>query len=651
MSQITPLEGVDNSSRLLRTSIYLRTSLQAGKGAVQDLMDCVVPIVSDSIESLPAGQIITKDLQNMILSRFSFKMPTFTIEHVLGRLAQKEKITYDKDQKAYFHQGKTPVLDIEQVADSDEKISSLEDKFSDYALHRYRMDAPPFFSNWSDVLVYFLHPDSISTSKSVHSVKGTLISDFDDIIRKVTSNFILSCEKSSDRSSFETILEVYGGILLGDFLQNVQSTGNRMAFKSLTILYDTTIMLRLLGCSGHELRSATVEMHRDLQSLGCTTEYLSNNETELANILDTIIGRYDSHQLIYGETGDALENGTVQIGEIRSLQIGYPEALAALNVFESKYNFQNTRTANYFQIDEVKFQDILAGDKDTYYGQQNRISDAQSLAVTMRLRQKSNSFDLANSKYVFITANSHLARCARRFIREELRKSPQYVPPMLTHSQISTAAWISNESKLQDSSITRELLANCMSAQQLSKDWVDGFVDMLKESDVSDSNHTLVHAVRSIARDESLGNPTILRKLNPNEMIQRARLAEEQRTAEQEEAYKKRLGEIAVESDAAAREEERELLARKNEQKAEIIARRTVRLGEVLLIIPCVYILIKGIGNFDVNDFATWLQPFLFVLVTVAAVLDLFQFQPIGRMTAPIRIRLQKVFHRMLYED
>ena len=543
------------------------------------------------------------------------------------------------------------MLDIAQVANSEEKISSLEAKFSEFALQSYQMESPPFFPNWSDVLVYFLHPDSVGTSKSVQDVKGTLISDFDDIIRKVTSSFILSCEKSSDRVASETILEVYGGILLGDFLQNVQSTGNRAAFKSLTIIYDTTIMLRLLGCSGRELLSATMEMHRDLQSLGCKTEYLSNNETELATILDTIIGRYDSHQLIYGETGDALEKGTIQIGTIRSLQIGYPEALAEVNVFESKYNFQNTKTANYFQIDEVRFQEMLAGDKDTFYGQQNRISDAQSLAVTMRLRQKSNSFDLSNAKYVFVTANSHLARSARRFIREELHKSPQYVPPMLTHSQISTAAWISNETKLQDSAISRELLANCMYAQQLSKDWVDGFIGMLKGSDVNDANHTLIHAVRSIARDDSLGNPTILRKLNPNEIIRRARLAEEERVAEQERIHKNRLEEIAVESDTTARAEERERLAERNEQKAEGMARVVVRLLEVLFIILCIYIFVLGFGSFDADDFTTWLQPFGFVLVTAVAVLDLFQFQPVRRISDPLRKRLQKFFYRNLYEN
>lgn len=422
MSSITPLEGVDNSSRVLRTSIYLRTSLEKSGGEVQDLLDCVIPIVSDSIDQLPAGQIVPKDLGQAVFDRFSFKMPTFTVEHVLGRLAQTGKVTYNKDQKAYFHEGGSGILNGAEEATTSEKISHLETRISRYAKETFGISEPLFFPNWSDVIVYFLHPDSISAPRSITKLKGALISDFDDIIRKVVSDFILHCESENDQETFDVFVDIYGGILLGDFLQNIQSTGNPDSFKSLTVLYDTTVLLRLLGCSGPELRAATMEMHRDLQSLGCKTEYLSNNETELCNILDTIVGRYDSHQLIFGETGEALAKGKdgIQIGVLRELNTGYPEALAAQNIFSSKYSFQNTGTANYHQIDEVKFQDLLSSGKTNYYGEQNRISDAQSLAVVMRLRQSSNSHDLGTSKYVFVTANSHLARSARFFVRQEL---------------------------------------------------------------------------------------------------------------------------------------------------------------------------------------------------------------------------------------
>ncbi|MBL3704606.1 hypothetical protein GI582_18065 [Sulfitobacter sp. BDSS02] len=653
MSTITPLEGVDSSSRVLRTSIYLRTSLEKSDGKIQDLLDCVVPIVGDSLSQLPTGQIILNDLGQAIFERFSFKMPTFTIEHVLGRLAQIGKVTYDKDQKAYFKEGGGSISNGAEEATTIEKIRHLERSISEYAEETFNINEPPFFPNWSDVIVYFLHPDSISASKSIKKIKGTLISDFDDIIRKIVSNFILFCQSEEKQNTYEVLVEIYGGILLGDFLQNIQSTGNPESFRSLTVLYDTTVLLRLLGCSGPELWAATMEMHRDLQSLGCKTEYLSNNETELCNILDTIINRYDSHQLIFGETGEALSKGKegVQIGVLRELNTGYPEALAALNIFSSKYSFQNTKTANYHQIDEVKFQDILAGDKDNYYGEQNRISDAQSLAVVMRLRQSSKSHDLGTSKYVFVTANAHLARSARFFVRNELGHTPQYVPPILTHSQMSTAAWISSETRLQDSAISRELLANCMSAQQVSKEWVDGFIEILKKAEIAEEDHTIIHAVRSIARDESLGNPTILRKLNPNEMLTRAKAAEEKRLADLAKQHKSELQRQAENSAKSAREDERRRIAKEIERHSERLANAVVRVLEIVLVIPFTIILILGLGNFDPISYKTWLQPFAFVVLTSVAVLDLFQFQPIRRLTNPLRRVLTRLIGRILSSE
>jgi len=337
------------------------------------------------------------------------------------------------------------------------------------------------------------------------------------------------------------------------------------------------------------------------------------------------------------------------ISVLRALNTGYPEALAEINIFSSKYSFKNTGTANYHQIDEVKFEELLAGDKNSFYGEQNRISDAQSLAVVMRLRHSSRSHDLGNSKCVFVTANSHLARCARAFVRQELSYPTQYVPPILTHSQMSTAAWISSEVRLQDSAISRELLANCMSAQQLSKEWVDGFVDVLKKAEVPEEDYTIIQAVRSIARDESLGNPTILRKLNPNEMLTRAKAAEEERAESLNEQHQKELSLRAKESETLAREEERRLFAEQTEARSERMADTLVRGLELVLMILCAYVLILGFGKIDPNDYSTWFQPVGFIVVSVVAVLDLFQFQPVRRLTDPLRRKLKNFLHLRLY--
>ena len=648
---LTPLEGIDSSSRLLRTSIYLRNSLQQSDGSVQDLLDCVVPIVSDSITQLPTGQIVLSDLQTVVRDRFSFKMPTFSLEHVLGRLATNGRITYERDQRAYYHSEDTSAQRLEEEESSTDKISYLEREMAEYAEKTFGIKETLYFSTWADILVYFLHPDAIKASMSVANIKGALVADFDDALRKIASNFILHCEARHDRRLFNIIIEVYGGILLGDFLQNIQSAGNTAAFKKLTVFYDTSILLRLLGCSGSELRNANLEMHQDLKSLGCKTEFLQHNENEVANILDTIVGRYDSHVPIFGETGEALIDHTsgVNIGILRGLKDAYPEELAALNVFPSKYTFQNTSAQNYYQIDELKFEQMLENESTKGYREQNRQNDAQSLAVVLRLRQGAASNDLANSKFVLVTSNSHFARTARKFVRMELGFTSRYVPPVLTHAQMSTAAWISNETKVIDSLISRELVANCMSAQQLSKEWVDGFVEIMKDASLPEGDNTILHAVRAIARDSSLGNPTILKRLNPNEMIKQAKLAEEERAEELRTSLEKDFSQRITESETRVRKDEREAIAQSIQVRSERLANNIVRVVEVLLLVVFVYVLVLGIGAFEYENYRTWFQPGAFVLVTIIAALDVIGFKPVKGLTSPMRNFLTRAVFRYLY--
>lgn len=651
MPSLSPLEGIDSSSRLLRTSIYLKNSLNQSEGEVKDLLDCVVPIVGASVELLPSGQIVIPDLQEIIKRRYSFSMPAFAVEHILSRLAQTGKVTYEKDQKSYYHAGVVSNVELKDEEQAEQKTSYIENEISNFSKTHLGINEPPLFSNWADILVYFMHPDSRDLTKLINDIKGSLISDVEQVLRRISSSFILDCERRSDQKAYKIIIEMYGGILLSDFLQNVQSTGSPDSYKSLTVFYDTSILLRLLGCSGPALRNANMEMHRDLQSLGCKTEYLQHNENEVITILDTVVGRYDAGQPIFGETGDALLDNFsgVNIGTLRALQNEYPEALARLGIFPSKYTFQNTKTQNFFQIDEMKFEQMLGGETSRGYSEQNRVHDTQSLAVVMRLRQNSRSNDLSSSRFVFVTSNTHFSRTARKYVRTDLGFTSRYVPPVLTHSQMSTAAWLSTESKLIDSHISAELLANCMSAQKLSKDWVEAFNELLDKASINEEDKTFLYAVRSVARDESLGNPTILRKLNATEMLKLAKLAEAERAEELRSQYELSLANQLADSTRKAREELQTTLDHRNENTAQKLADNLMRTVELILVVPATYVLVTGLGNFQPDAPGTWFQPIAFVVITTLAALDLLQFQPVNRLTRPVRQRLAKYILRTFY--
>jgi hypothetical protein len=89
---------------------------------------------------------------------------------------------------------------------------------------------------------------------------------------------------------------IFTGVLIEDFIDNIQIISAPDTFAKLSIYYDTTVLLKLLGTSGRLLQSATMEMHRALQDLGCKTYYFDFGEVETSNVLEALITAYDMGQ-------------------------------------------------------------------------------------------------------------------------------------------------------------------------------------------------------------------------------------------------------------------------------------------------------------------------------------------------------------------
>ena len=188
-----------------------------------------------------------------------------------------------------------------------------------------------------------------------------------------------------------------------------------------------------------------------------------------------------------------------------------------------------------------------------------------------------------------------------------------------------------------------------MSAQQLTKEWVDGFIELMKDASVDGEDNTIAHAVRAIARDESLGNPTLLKKLNPTEILVRAQAAEEERRQALQTQLKQEKDALAEETAQRTRLEERADFDSVKLQRSDFLASKIVKFLELAVALICVVILVLGWGAVDPSRPITWLQSVLFVLVTAVACLDLFQFRPVARLTEPLRLKLSGLLYRLLY--
>ncbi len=322
------------------------------------------------------------------------------------------------------------------------------------------------------------------------------------------------------------------GVLVEEFISSVSEVGVVNKSAPVTIFYDMSVLLRVLGCSGQLQETAALELNRYLQDLGFDTYYFAGNEAEVVGILDTIVYVKDTGRELEGETADAIASGEITLSQIRMLQLAFPERLAALNIFPAEEFERRVFENAAYQIDERGFSEFLkqkAMERGVPYREQNRVNDANYLGSIMRLRKRTQTKDLARCGFIFVTSNRFLAQSSREFLLKQKVLQPQHCPPILSVGQIATIAWLMKEHVLAPEKAGRELLANCFAAFQPNQEWfryfregIEKVGNNLDEYVKEPKNAIILQAARRIAQEESFGSSAIMRELNMVEILNRA---------------------------------------------------------------------------------------------------------------------------------
>lgn len=362
--------------------------------------------------------------------------------------------------------------------------------------------------------------------------------------------------EARDPHTFADITKVFTGVLIEDFISNIQEVGSPDSYKGLAVFYDTAVLLRLLGTSGLLLQTATLEMHTTLQALGCNTYYFDQTATEVQSILDTIAAAYSRGQEIFGETADAIHHREISIGQIRDLTGTFQTRLGALNVFPFEYNYRARKNEDYFQISESDLAEALKSGalvKDRGYSGTNAANDAGVVALVIRLRRGRPARNIGSSHFILISKNSLLQRVSREFVQNHTdHYDSSSVPPVLTMGQVTTAAWIAATKTLEEHKVSKELLAACYAAVQPSEAWADEFARVMEKFTeenpefVADRANAMLflNTARNVARDESLNQPLVLKKINVAELFRKAAEAEDEASKRADEERAAQLAQL-----------------------------------------------------------------------------------------------------------
>lgn len=667
IDELFELKGAKREARAYAFlwAAFRRTEISANP--VRDALDCLIPFVAPYTNKIAGKQVTAEGIQTYLKEHFGFDIPQYAIDQLIKALAKQGFVAYRPQVRVHFavpHESKFDVVKSEIETEFDDITSDL----AAYAKAvGFAIETPPSGS-WGHALIAFLRVRTDKSAASIVRIKGALVDPSSAEIAVVAA-FIRKLHTESPEH-FEKIVHIFMGVLIEDFISSVTEIGTISLDKPVTVFYDTAVLLRQLGCSGKSLKAATNELTRYLQDLGMQIRYFSGNETEVSNILNTIVYVKDSGGELEGETAAAIADGEITTTTLRMLQNSFPEQLARFNIFPAGALESNAAAAARFQINEAGFSDHLATQarrSGRAYGAQNRANDAGFLASIMRLRRGNRARDLAECGFVFVTPNTFLTYVARRFLIEERMLGHSDFPPIMSLSQIATIAWLMKDQTIPPEKAGRELLANCFAAVRPDAEWFKYFREgieqavsgSLEEYSSNGVNALTIQAARRIAQDESFGSSAIVRQLNMAEILSRAeaeqkRMIEEQeeqrasdrRRAEEEKAVimqqadQTRAQELeqarsrersAVET--AVAEAKAEILAQLAEEKkrtAHLYAQRVVTALKISLLLALVAVVADAfyIQNEEAHSSgALWILSGILALMSIVAFADLFKFR------------------------
>ena len=673
---------IERSDRAIRAYAYLTASFRV-QNNVNDVLDCIVPFVSAVALKDVTKPISATDLAEA-LTAYGLKIPVYAVSQLLPRLARRGLLEWNAVANAFLPVAQAINKEVKEV-DLSHVFISLESRIAVFA-ENYGMNSVPFSSSWGDALIHFLRSDKMQSSLKLVRHREAIVTDASDVETFIIARFIQNC-RDHDLDTFKQISQVYTGALIEDFIGNVQTLGITANFRSLSIFYDTPVLLRLLGTSGDLLRTATLEMHSNLKDLGCNLYYLDVNRSEASNILETIVLAATNGHEIFGETAEAIYEGDTSIADIKDLIGTFETRLAQLNVFPFEYDYAARKGEDSFQIGENYFVEALmsaAARRDRGYKRENAEKDATALAIVLRLRKGRASRDIASSRFLFVSRNSLLQKSARKFAIEHTEDYDESsTPAILTLGQITVAGWLATASALEPHKVSQELLALCYGAVKPSATWAEEFARATDEFSAEDKtvieqradSILILNATREAARDESLNEAAILRKVNVAEKFRIAKLAADQaeadrqseldqvhqsygleisakvaaREAELRQEAALELQRATLDASQRGRHEYLETLTDRNTLRAEKWARQIVNFLQIASAVAC--ILILTVEKYELFRNGTAISSLVLTLALIVSVLTLFDllgFKPVVRFFAFLHIKLAAMFLSLL---
>ena len=547
-----------NNNQAMISAVMLESIWASRK---QDMVDLVAPFIMYATATLtsPGKQINTKQVLLYVQKHFAY--PDMPEEIVRRVLARSIKVTKVKSKYILTENIDTEVekMNIRRKKCED-SIEDLGIILSEYLnkhckVRKNRLTANDAVNNLHQFFSRYGLQVGTDNLASVH------ISPKEYEIDYYIAQFIFE-NKDRNNEIYQKIIDLVKGyfLRLAIYIQPTDGDILSATYKDTVFIYDTPILLDILGYSGKEREDSAIALHKAIARQHGKICYFPHIKDEIISILTAYKHSLDgSKKTIKSRTLEGLDDKNYRSEDVER------EISLLSTRLENKFKITEYAVPLYEQkADETVDESKILGEEEIkkyikentkHYLDDNLENDVNSALAVHRLRSGITCDTIESSKFLFVTNNADFLYAFNAYYKENVDKKT--FPIVISDSNLSAITWVKS-GKIDNISET-QLIKNAYIAMQpipeIMSKVEDIFEKMKEQGDITTEQVVVLRASRCFKNEiwqKSFGEVDIISELTVQEAQKKyeEQLIEEEKNKHKKEleekdfAYSEQLGEL-----------------------------------------------------------------------------------------------------------
>jgi hypothetical protein len=502
--------------------------LKANLDENKDLLDNYVPFIANLARVHSYDGVDVNTIQKDFLAEYGLQIPYHPIVSILNRCAQKG-IVRCRDKEYRFDRAQIAKHSFASESPRIEAmIDALIDAFRKFAEAEFKKVYS--IEETTSVITVFLQSydaDIILSSRDISLLPQV---DIDKQGNFVFYKFVLHIY-THESEIYRNLVELAVGYLYASSVLFTQLKKGDNAVKNLRIVFDTRLLLRLVGLEGEERKEVYRKLVETLKSDGAKLKVFEHTVEEMDGILEDCIKWVANSEYNPRYAGPALKHfveNRYTVSDVVLFKASLESQLTQHGIrrIDGGFGFGLVKDL----VDEQKLYDTIVGEythnSDTFEEWSKRevlYRDVKSISAIARMRKGAVPTALKRAEALFVTTNAGLARAVSHFTNSEGGR--HHICECITDVLLGTLVWLNSPSIIQDLQ-HRRILADAVAALRPDENLIEKYrVELNKLKDRREITEREYYYLRGHPRplqrleEKTFGDPDAFYDRLPEEIL------------------------------------------------------------------------------------------------------------------------------------